>query len=243
VADPDRAIGAPRSYNEIQFAREPLLAEGLAVIFDMDGVIIDSNPVHREAWRVYNLRFGIETTEAMQQRMYGKRNDEIVRDFFGSHLSEEEIFAHGKAKEQLYREMMASSVERSLVPGIRRFLERLEGVPLGVATNAEPANAEFILEAAGLRRHFRAVVDGHQVRRAKPDPEIYLLTSERLGIAPPNCIVFEDSLLGIEAARAAGMRTAGVRTTHAEFPEVDLAIDDFLSTELEPWLRSQKPVV
>lgn len=242
MADPDRGIDPNRSYNKIHSIRGPLLADGMAVIFDMDGVIIDSNPAHREAWRVYNLRFGIETTEAMQKRMYGKRNDEIVRDFFGPHLSDEEVFAHGAAKERLYREMMASSVEQALVPGIRAFLKRLEGSPLGVATNAEPANAEFILSAAGLRSHFRTVVDGHQVSRPKPDPEIYLLAARRLGAVPANCIVFEDSLLGIGAARGAGMRTVGVRTTHAEFPNVDLAVDNFLSTELEPWLQLQKPV-
>ncbi|MCL4402777.1 MAG: beta-phosphoglucomutase family hydrolase [Acidobacteria bacterium] len=242
MADLNAGVDPVRLYNDIRSKRNDLLAVGLAMVFDMDGVIIDSNPMHREAWRIYNLRFGVETTEAMHQRMYGKRNDEIVRDFFGAHLSEEEVFAHGAAKERLYREMIASSIEQALVPGIRGFLDQLRGSPLGVATNAEPANVEFILEASGLRRYFRVIVDGHQVRKPKPDPEIYLLASQRLQTSPPNCIVFEDSLLGIEAARAAGMRTVGVKTTHREFSAVDLAIDDFSSAELEPWLRLQKPV-
>ena len=71
----------------------------------MDGVIVNSNPVHREAWELYNRRFGIETTEEMHQRMYGKRNDQIVRDYMGAHLSDAEVFEHGAAKERLFREL------------------------------------------------------------------------------------------------------------------------------------------
>src|ERR1700683_258404 len=111
-----------------------------ALIFDMDGVIIDSNPLHRISWSEYMRRHGIEMTEAMQQRMYGKRNDEIVRDFFGDRLTDAEVFAHGAAKEALYREMMAPRIEESLVPGIREFLTRHRNPNLAVATNPEPAN-------------------------------------------------------------------------------------------------------
>src|ERR1044071_6540176 len=102
---------------------EPL-QPGLALIFDMDGVIVDSNPAHKEAWEAFNLRYGLRTTEDMHQRMYGRRNDQIVRDFFGESLPEEEVVARGAAKEQLYREMIAGRVEEMLVPGIREFLSQ-----------------------------------------------------------------------------------------------------------------------
>lgn len=207
----------------------------------MDGVIVDSNPLHRQAWLTYNRRFGVETTEAMQQRMYGKHNEEIVRDFLGSHLSAEEVAAHGAAKERLYREMMSESLERFLVAGVRTFLERHAGLPLAVATNAEPANVDFVLDNSGLRRYFRVVVDGSQVARPKPAPDIYYHAAELLGVAPVNCIVFEDSFSGVAAARAAGMRTVGIRTTSRELPGTDLCIDSFESSDLEPWLRSQTP--
>ncbi|MDQ6699723.1 MAG: HAD family phosphatase [Acidobacteriota bacterium] len=206
-----------------------------ALIFDMDGVIVNSNPVHREAWRVYNLRHGIETDEAMQQRMFGKHNAEIVRDFYGDHLSAAEIFQHGAAKEQLYREMMHGSVEQALVPGVREFIEKHREVPAAVATNAEPENVHFVLRAAAIGHLFRAVVDGHQVRFPKPHPEIYLRAASLLDVEPAACVVFEDSVWGIEAARAAGMRVIGLRTTHRELSGVELAIDDFLSPELEVW--------
>ena len=177
----------------------------------------------------------------MQQRMYGKRNDEIVRDFFGPHLAPEEVFAHGAAKERLYRELVAGGMRAALIPGVREFLERHAAAPLGLASNAEPANVEFLLEQTDLRRFFRVVIDGHQVRRPKPDPEIYLRAADLLATAARDCIVFEDSEAGLQAARAAGMRTVGVKTTHDALPDADLAIDNFLSAELEPWLGMQKP--
>jgi beta-phosphoglucomutase len=228
---------------------------GLALIFDMDGVIVDSNPVHRESWRAYNRRFGIETDEAMQQRMYGKRNDEIIRDFFGSDLTEEQVAAHGAAKERLFREMMAPRLQESLVPGFTRLLQVMaEGKngssapPAGLATNAERANVEFVLDGISignipLRNCFRAVVDGQQVSRPKPYPDIYLRVANLLGFDPRNCIVFEDSHGGIEAARAAGTRVVGLRTTHKSFKNIDLTVDDFLSPELSQWLEAQKPIV
>jgi beta-phosphoglucomutase family hydrolase len=215
------------------------LARELALILDMDGVIIDSNPVHRQVWAAYNRRFGIETDEAMQQRMYGRRNDDIVRDFFGAHLTLREVRAHGAAKEQLFRETIGPVLNEALVPGLREFLERHRHQPLGVATNAEPENVDFLLDNARLRPYFRAVVDGHQVARPKPHPDIYLRAAELLGTPPPDCVVFEDSFTGIEAARAAGMAVVGVGTTHDELPGVDLEIRDFTSPALEPWLANR----
>jgi beta-phosphoglucomutase family hydrolase len=206
----------------------------------MDGVLVHSNPVHCEAWEAFNRRYGLETTEAMRQSMYGKRNDEIVREFFGSGLSPDEVTARGAAKEQLYREMVAGRVGDLLVPGVRAFLEHHEMNRMAVASNAEPANLDFILDHANLRRHFRVIVDGHQVQRPKPHPDIYFRTAELLGIAPVNCIVFEDSYHGVTAARDAGARVIGVLTTHGQLPGADLTIDNFWSGDLEPWLRAQK---
>jgi beta-phosphoglucomutase-like phosphatase (HAD superfamily) len=224
------------------------MAPGIALIFDMDGVIVDSNPLHRESWLLYNRRFGIETDEAMQQRMYGKRNDEIVRDFFGETLTEEQVIAHGAAKERLYREIMGPRLYESLVPGVTRILQLRNGTPMGLGTNAERANVDLVLDGvnlggAPLRACFLAVVDGQQVRRPKPAPDIYLRVAELLGVDARNSIVFEDSHTGVEAALAAGARVVGVRTTHKEFKNISLAVDDFRSPELEKWLEAQKPVI
>jgi HAD superfamily hydrolase (TIGR01509 family) len=213
----------------------------MAMALDMDGVIVDSNPLHMEAWMQYNRRFGVDAGAALGDRMYGRRNDEIVRDLFGQGLSAEQVAMHGAAKEELYRELLAPRLIESLVPGVSEFLLRHAGQPVGLATNAEPANVDFVLDRGGLRRYFQVIVDGHQVRRAKPHPEIYLRTAELLAAAPRNCIVFEDSFSGVAAARAAGTRIVGLRTTHRELPGADLEIDDFRSAGLEAWLRAQVP--
>jgi beta-phosphoglucomutase family hydrolase len=209
-----------------------------ALIFDMDGVIVDSNPWHRIAWSEYMRRHGIEMTEAMQQRMYGKRNDEIVRDFFGPHLSHSEVFAHGAAKESLYREMIEPHMEESLVPGIREFLERHRNPDLAVGTNAEAANVDFVLDHSGLRPLFRVIVNGHQVTNPKPHPEIYLRVADGLQVPPWECIVFEDSYTGVASGLAAGMRVIGIGTTHDDLPGVSLWIRDFNDPALESWLAT-----
>ena len=212
---------------------------GPGLIFDMDGVLIDSNPAHRRAWEAFNRRYGVETTPAMHERMYGKRNDDIVRDYFGD-LPADEIAARGAAKEALYREMIGGSIEEMLVPGVRAFLELHAALPKALASNAEPANIEFLLERAGLRGYFAAVVDGHQVHRPKPDPEIYLLAARVLGVRPEDCIVFEDSYTGAEAGVAAGMHVVGIATTHKELPGAALTVDNFLSGDLQAWIRAQE---
>jgi beta-phosphoglucomutase len=215
------------------------LSKARAFLFDMDGVIADSNPYHRLAWEAFNRQHGLETTEAMQQRMYGKRNDQIVRDFFGAGLADEEVTARGAAKEALYREMIADRVESMLVPGLREFLEQYRDTPKAVASNAEPANVDFLLQQTGLRPYFQVVLNGHQVSHPKPDPEIYLKAAELLQTEPAACIVFEDSHSGVAAGRAAGMRVIALSTTFGYLPDTVLTIDNFRSRELQEWLAAE----
>lgn len=213
------------------------LAAPIAFLLDMDGVLIHSTPVHNEAWRRYLERHGIALDlEAIERVMLGKHNDDIVRAFFGSHLSPAEIARHGAEKEKLYRELMRPRLEASLVPGVREFLERYRHMPMGVASNAEPANVDFILDQAGLRPFFRVVLNGHQVARPKPAPEIYLKLAHQLGVAPRDSVVFEDSATGVEAARRAGARVVGVATTTAQLDGACLTVRDFRDPALEAWL-------
>ena len=168
--------------------------------------------------------------------MYGKRNDAIVRDFFGDTLSEDEVFAHGAQKEALYREMLKPRLGDAIVPGLEAFLKRHPGTPAAVATNAEPANVDFVLRESGLRPYFRALVDGHQVQNPKPHPEVFLRAAELLHVPPQNCVVFEDSYAGVQAGVAAGMRVVALMTTHDDFAQAVLQIRDFNDPALEQWL-------
>lgn len=219
---------------------ENVLSEGLALVFDLDGVIVDSTPVHTEAWRVYLNGIGLECAN-IERRMHGRRNDEIVADFIGANLSAEKVYAHGAAKEAVYRRMMAAQLELRLVPGVKAFLESFQRFPLGLGSNAEPANVDFVLDGAGLRPFFRTIVDGHQVERPKPDPEVYLRVARQLDCPPANCIVFEDSAAGVEAARLAGARVVGVRTAEADLGTVDFSVRDFSDPALPAWLGALEP--
>lgn len=193
-------------------------------------------PVHAAAWRAYLERLGIASDD-IESRMHGRRNDEIVTGILGADLTTEAIAAHGAAKEQLFREMMQDRLQARLVPGVTDFLESCGGFPMGLASNAEPANIDFVLDGLGLRRHFRVIVDGHQVERPKPFPDIYLRAAELLGVPAANCVIFEDSPTGVAAALAAGAKVVGVRTHPAELAGVDLLISDFRDPALKGMLK------
>jgi len=218
------------------------VAPGLALLFDMDGVLIESTAIHTKAWEEYLARHGIPSAGVME-KMLGKRNDQIVRVLWGPEITEDEVYRHGADKERLYREMMGPVFEQHVVPGVAEFVReaRRQGVPCALATNAEPANVDFVLDRTGLRECFQTIVDGHQAHRPKPDPEVYLTAAERLGVAPHNCVIFEDSPGGLQAARAAGGRVVAVLTTLKEAPEAELAIRDFHDPLLMPWISRQTP--
>jgi beta-phosphoglucomutase len=214
------------------------LAPGLALIFDLDGVVVDSMPVHQQAWQRYVESLGLDAT-GIAARMHGRRNDEIFRDLLGPGADSREIFEHGAAKERLFRQMMRERLHEYLVPGIAEWLDRTAGAPVALATNAERPNIDFVLDGAGLRRHFQVIVDGSQVSRPKPSPDVYLRAARELGIAPCNCIVFEDSPVGVAAARAAGMRVVGILTYPSPLAGVLFSAPNFLTPGLDYWLSTQ----
>jgi beta-phosphoglucomutase family hydrolase len=222
------------------------VAAGLALIFDLDGVIVDSMPVHELAWRRYLETLGFDGGD-IPSRMHGRRNDEIVRDFLGeTHLGkpidDDTVVAHGAAKERVFREMLGDRLRETLVAGITEWLDHVEGAPIALATNAERENIDFTLDGAGLRRYFDVIVDCSEVSRPKPAPDVYLRAAELLKIAPGNCIVFEDSPVGVAAALAAGMRVVGVRTHSSPLEGVVFSVANFLDPQLDGWLSAQRTV-
>ena len=150
---------------------------GLALIFDMDGVVVDSMPIHRAAWRQYLEGLGIAPDDHLA-RMHGRRNDEIVLGFLGPAADQKTVEEHGAAKERLYRRLVGDRLESQLVPGVRSFLQRVSSAPIGLASNAERLNIDFVLDGAGLRPYFRVIVDGSQVERPKPAPDVYLRAAQ-----------------------------------------------------------------
>jgi beta-phosphoglucomutase len=209
------------------------------MIFDLDGVLVHSMPLHTLAWERYLEGLGL-TIEDLERRMHGKRNPELVREFLGADVSEELAFEHGAAKERLFREMLTGGdLAQYRIPGLIEFLERHRDVPKAIGSNAEPENIDFVLEKFGLRKYFQVAVNGMEVERPKPFPDIYLKAAEHLGVQAGNCIVFEDSPTGAQAGIDAGMRVVGVETTPTVFTGIDLQIKNFADPTLETWLREQ----
>jgi beta-phosphoglucomutase len=210
----------------------------LAMLFDLDGVLIHSMPLHVRAWECYLAKFGMACGD-IERVMHGKRNSELVRELFGA-LADDAVFEHGAAKERLYREMLREAdLSACRVPGLLEFLERHKQVPKAIGSNAEPANIDFVTDRFGLRRYFDVIVSGNHVQRPKPFPDVYLKAAELLRVPAAACVVFEDSPTGVEAARAAGMRVVAVETTPAEFIGVELKVKDFSDPQLELWIEAQ----
>jgi HAD superfamily hydrolase (TIGR01549 family) len=214
------------------------ISRDLAFIFDLDGVLVDSMPLHVEAWRQYLTLHSIPVDD-LEGAMHGRRNSELVRGWFGEQLTEDLVLGHGAAKERLWRELIVKEgLDRYRIAGIVDFLDRYPHVPKAIGSNAEPENIDFVLDRFGLRKYFTVVVDGFQVAHAKPAPDIYLKCAELLKVDPAHCIVFEDSPVGIEAARRAGMRAIGIETSAAGFEHVEFSVKDFTDPRLHEWIAS-----
>ena len=174
---------------------------------------------------------------ALNSKMHGRHNDELLKEFFGQSLSLAEIQRMGSEKEALYRELIAPELEIQLVPGSREFLQRHRNVLKAVASNAIGANVDYVLDQAALRQHFELVTNGEQVQYGKPHPEIYLKTAELLRIPKENCIVFEDSQAGIDSALAAGMRVVAINTYRTTLIGQAIQADHFEDTRLNTWIE------
>jgi beta-phosphoglucomutase family hydrolase len=204
-----------------------------AFIFDMDGTIVDNMAFHSKSWVTFFRRRGMDIdADEFFRSTAGRQGKEIIRAYLGDHLSDAENLALNHEKESVYRELYEP--HRKTVGGFDDLIAqaKLRCVALAVATAAPNANIAFTLDGLDLRRHFDAVVGAADVARGKPNPDVFLLAAERCGVAPADCIVFEDAPLGVEAARRAGMRAVVLTTTlpaeaFAEFDNVIHIASDF----------------
>lgn len=201
-----------------------------AFVFDMDGVIVDSNPYHKIALREFCGKHGYTLTETeLREKIYGRANKDWIPNLFGR-IDPALAKRYADEKESLFREIYAPHIQA--VPGLIEFLDELDRshIARAIATSAPRANVDFTLDRTGIRHYFEVILDESLVNKGKPDPEIYLKTAKALNLPPNQCVVIEDSLSGVEAATAAGSRVIAITTTHskAEFPPVDLVIDNFV---------------
>ena len=200
-----------------------------AVIFDMDGVIVDTNPHHKIAIQQFCADHGIQLNElTFQHKIYGRTNRDWITNVFGE-ITIEQRDAYAKEKEALFRKIYEPDIKP--VTGLIAFLDSLVAnrIPRAIATSAPPENVEFIVRKTGIRKYFDIILDERNVTHGKPNPEIYIKTAKALNFPNKECIVIEDSLSGITAARKSGSKVIGITTTHTpeELSETNLVIQDF----------------
>jgi beta-phosphoglucomutase len=206
-----------------------------ALIFDMDGVIVDSNPFHKIALQQFCAQHGHQLTDRqLREKIYGRTNKEWIVNLFGN-LPEKQIHEFAEEKEALYRELFKNDIQP--VKGLIPFLDllNLHEIPRAIGTSAPQSNVVFTLTKTNTEKYFSTILNDTFVTHSKPHPEIYIKCAQALGLPNSQCIVIEDSLSGVEAGKAAGSKVIGITTTHTreELSHTDLIIDDFAALTLD----------
>ena len=207
------------------------LEGAFAAIFDMDGTLIDNTPYHFKSWQMLFKKYG--KGELSKQTYYSEISGvpvmETIKRIFGNDHDEASLQALLKEKEEFYRQAYAPYL--APINGLENFLTGLKdaGIKMAMATSATLQDIDFILNKVTIRDDFDAIINSTMVSRPKPHPQIFLKAAEKLNMPPEKCVVFEDSLAGIKAANAAGMKVVAITTGHpaADLHPVDMVIDDY----------------
>ncbi|MCS7286801.1 MAG: beta-phosphoglucomutase family hydrolase [Anaerolineae bacterium] len=201
-----------------------------AVIFDLDGVMVDTAPYHFQAWQKALAEFGLEMSYEQFRSTFGMRNQEIIRTLYGSKFTSEQVEEIGRRKDAIYRELVYRHL--TPMPGLLRLIQDLKAkrFRIAVATSTSKPNASLILKTLKLEHEIVALVTEEDVEFGKPDPEIFLKAAEKCMAQPQNCIVIEDSPAGIQAAKSAGMKAVALTTTRPqeELREADLIVESLM---------------
>lgn len=211
-----------------------------AIIFDMDGVVIDSNPYHKIAWERFLTGQGHHFDDQLFDNVLsGRTGPTSLRMLFGDDLPEEQLNGYLAEVDNNYQEILRQTEDVLPIAGVHAFIDQIlqSGVRLALATSAPPLNIELGLQKLKLENTFEHIVGKVDVIQGKPHPEVYLTTLKRLGMAAENCIVFEDSKAGIQSGRSAGIQVVGVASGHTREEllqeGVAMVVDDFTDLALE----------
>jgi beta-phosphoglucomutase len=202
-----------------------------AVIFDMDGTLIDNTPYHYKSWQMLYKKYGKGelSKETYYREISGVPVLETIRRVFGEGHSEDELKALLNEKEAYYRQIYAPYLRP--INGLENFLTELKNanVKIAMGTSATQDDIDFIFGHIAIRDDFDIIINSTMVTKPKPDPEVYLKAARRLSIPPEKCVVFEDSLAGIKSGNRARMKVVGITTGHtaAELQPVNLVIGDY----------------
>jgi len=198
-----------------------------AVLWDLDGVIADTGSYHCRAWQDVFQKKGASFTEEDFLRHFGQRNDTIIRDTLGDGISLEELDVIAGEKEANYRRRVAPHI--TPLPGAIELIKSLRerGIKMAIASSAPMENIQLIIQGLGIDNCFQAIVWGREVTEGKPSPQVFLLAAQKLDVEPRNCVVIEDAVAGVAAAKRAGMKCLAVTNSHprASLGEADLIVD------------------
>lgn len=201
-----------------------------AAIFDMDGVVVDNHKYHYQAWKAFADKYNFNLTpEIYRDRFNGKTNADLFPMIFGE-VTQEKMQKYADEKEGMYKKIYLEHMKAHT--GLIDFLEFLKKkkIKIALGTSAPTSNVDFTLDNLKLRHYFEVIVDGSQVDKGKPDPQVYQLCALKLGVSPGDCVVFEDSLAGLESGERAGCRIVGVATSHEVYElegKTSMIIHDF----------------
>lgn len=196
------------------------------LLFDLDGVLVDTAKYHYLAWKDLAEELGISFTLEDNERLKGVsrvRSFEIILEIGNREMSDEMKEEYCTKKNSVYLEYIGKLTKDEVLPGVQEFLEDAKKKGYKISLGSASKNARFILDKLELMPYFDAIVDGTTVHSAKPDPEVFTQGAEKLGLAYEECIVFEDSAAGIEAAHRAGMKAVGIGSSE-QLPEADICI-------------------
>jgi len=198
-----------------------------AVLWDLDGVIADTGTYHFQAWQDVFHERGVNITEDDFKRHFGQRNDTIIRSTLGRNISPDELDAIASEKEENYRRRVTPNIKP--LPGVIELISSLKRheLKMAIASSAPLENIHLITRGLGIDDCFQAVVCNREVAEGKPDPQVFLLAAQKLGVEPQNCVVIEDAVAGVTAAKRAGMKCVAVTNSHPpkNLKEADLIVN------------------
>ncbi|TET25914.1 MAG: HAD family phosphatase, partial [Dehalococcoidia bacterium] len=198
-----------------------------AVIWDMDGVIADTAPYHFWAWQQVFQKKGVNFTKEDFRRNFGQRNDAIIRNILGEDIAQGEVDAIASEKESGFRQKARQYLKP--LPGAVELIRSLKryGFRQALASSAPTENIRLVIMSLGIKDSFQAIVSGREVKEGKPSPQGFLLAAKKLEVAAENCVVVEDAVAGVTAAKRAGMRCLAITNTHpsSSLTEADLVVE------------------
>ena len=216
-------------------------------IFDMDGVLVNSNPFHKIAWKNFLLAKGYPfTDELFDTVISGRTGNTTLGMIMDKEMPDRVVAGYLKEIDLEFRKIFGATEECIHFPGLYEFLEAIKsaGIKTALATSAPTENVNQAIEKLQLQDYFHVIIDKNDVSLGKPDPEVYLTTLARLGVSKDNCVVFEDSKAGVQSALGAGLRVVGISSSHTRKELMDegvaMVIKDFTNLNLNEILNLER---